>query len=529
MKKKNDKGDKKHKDESMMKLIRMLNKLNSDFYKNLSDKLNKKTTTQTSKKKKSIPAPNYVVISDLLINPNYDYLFNVDNKKEHFYIKELKKIENEEDSKKNNIIKVKNYFSGLLYNCRKLNKLDFSSKSNTFEILKEIKLLLKTNEFVIDNTIPYEWYVNSLLDCLTKIPKELAENDFEKLYQELEDDINKSIEIVDFYMMSDCFGKIKYTKKSIDYYNQLMKLIIDIDLNEKVNDIIENKKMPIEMEFKFSEGDKKFQLLIPTLAEKQISDLFMGEINRNRRICLNIDQFIKYFPNIQKIQLLKGIDILNEIKNMNITRKIDDYINYISNYLNKDKTFTKEECKILKEKINDYILTKLYDKMYPAFPSKDDLIIYKNCYQLAWVEPKHLIPNAKNNNYDIFMDDIKQSFNEFEKEKSPRKKFVIVKDIFQTISKIITFNGGGEEDIGADDNLAILLYIFIKVRPKKIYSDIEYLKLFVRDSNGTEDNQIAHLMTVCEAMKKIDHTHLFEITEEEYKKNCELIMEKKNN
>ena len=520
--------DKDDKNEKMIKLNKMLTKLNSDFYKNLLNKLNKKVTIPVPKKKKPImPIPNHVVISGLLINPNYDYLFNVDNKKDHFYIKELKKIENEEDSKKNNIIRVKNYFSGLLYNCRKLNKLDFSSKSNTLEILKEIKLLLKTNEFVIDNTIPYEWYVNSLLDCLTKIPKELAENDFEKLYQELEDDINKSIEIVDFYMMSDCFGKIKYTKKSIDYYNQLMKLIIDIDLNEKVNDIIENKRMPIEMEFKFSEEEKKFQLLIPTLAEKQISDLFMGEINRNRRICLNIEQFIKYFPNLSKIQSLRGIDILKEIKNMNITNTIDDYINYISNYLNKDKTFTKEECKIVKEKINDYILTKLYDKIYPAFPSKVDLIIYKNCYQLSWVEPKHLIPNAKNNNYDIFMDDIKQSFNEFEKEKSPRKKLIIIKNIFQTISKIITFNGGGEEDIGADDNLAILLYIFIKVRPKKIFSDIEYLKLFIRDNSGTEDNQITHLITVCEGMKNIDHTHLFEISEEEYKKNCESVIEKK--
>ena len=523
---KNDKDDINNKNVKMIKINRMLSKLNSDFYKNLLNKINKKVAIPASKKKKQAPIPNTVVICDLLINPNYDYLFNVDNKKDHFYIKELKKIENEEDSKKNNIIRVKNYFSGLLYNCRKLNKLDFSLKSNTFEILKEIKLLLKTNEFVIDNTIPYEWYVNSLLDCLTKIPKELAENDFEKLYQELEDDINKSIEIVDFYMMSDCFGKIKYTKKSIDYYNQLMKLIIDIDLNEKVNDIIENKKMPIEMEFKYSEGEKKFQLLIPTLAEKQISELFMGEINRNRRICLNIDQFIKYFPNFQKKQLLKGFDILKEIKHLNIAKKIDDYINYISNYITKEKIFTKEEYKIVKEKINDYILTKLYDKMYPAFPSKEDLIIYKNCYELAWVEPKHLIPNAKNNNYDIFMDDIKQSFNEFEKEKSPRKKFIIIKNIFQTISKIITFNGGGEEDIGADDNLSILLYVFIKVRPQKIHSDIEYLRLFVKDNNGTEDNQITHLITVCEAMKKIDHTHLFDITEEEYNKNCSLVLGK---
>ena len=508
-----------------LKLYRMLNKLNSEFYKNLLNNINKRINLQALKSKK--PIPNHVLLCDLLINPNYDHLFNVDNKKDHFYLKELNKIENEEDSLKNNIIKVKNYFSGLLYNCRKLNKLDFSSKSNTLDILKEIKILLKTNEFVIDNSIPYEWYVNSLLDCLKKIPHELAENDYEKLYIELENDINKSIEIVDFYMMSDCFGKIKYTKKTIDYYNQLKKLIIDIDLNEKVNDIIENKKIPVEMQFKFSDKEKVFKLYDPTIGERQISELFMGEVNKNCRICLNIEQFIRFFPNFVKIQLLRGINILKEIKDLRITKKINDYLFYANKIINQDKSFTKEEFKIIKDKIFDFISTKLYDKLYPAEPSEDDILILRNCLKLSWIEPKHLISNAKNNNYDIFMDDIRQFFEKLEKEKSPRKKFKIIMDIFQTISKIIIFNGG-ESNPGADDNLSILLYIFVRVKPQKIHTDIEYMRLFIKENNGTDDNQLTHLTTVCEAMKKINHSHLFGVSEEDYNRNCTLALEKIN-
>ena len=139
--------------------------------------------------------------------------------------------------------------------------------------------------------------------------------------------------------------------------------------------------------------------------------------------------------------------------------------------------------------IFNFILNKLYEKLYPAYPSNDDLLILKNCVQLSWIEPKHLILNAKNNNYDIFMDDIKQFFTELEKEKSPKKKFKIIMDIFTTISKIIAFNGG-ESRPGADDNISLLLYIFVRVIPKKIYSDIEYMKLFIKDNNGTEDNQL---------------------------------------
>ena len=100
------------------------------------------------------------------------------------------------------------------------------------------------------------------------------------------------------------------------------------------------------------------------------------------------------------------------------------------------------------------------------------------------------------------MDDIKQFFNEFEKEKSPRKKFKIIMDIFLTISKIITFNGG-ENKPGADDNISLLLYIFVRVQPKKIYSDIEYMRLFIKENNGKEDNQLTHLINKIIIIKTI--------------------------
>ena len=96
-----------------------------------------------------------------------------------------------------------------------------------------------------------------------------------------------------------------------------------------------------------------------------------------------------------------------------------------------------------------------------------------------------------------------------------------------TISKIIAFNGG-ESRPGADDNISLLLYIFVRVIPKKIYSDIEYMKLFIKDNNGTEENQLTQLVTVCEAMKNINYNHLFDVTEEEYRKNCNLSLAKIN-
>ena len=505
------------------KLNRILTKLSSNYYKKLiNDKINEGKKRKNKDKKVS---HDLILMNNLLKNPKYDNLFNLEQNKGHFYIKELNKIENDEENIKNNIIRVKNYFCGLLYNCRKLNKYDFSSTKNTIEILKEIKTFLKTTEFVIDNSIPYEWYVNSLLECLKKIPKKLADNDYEKLYEELEEDLNKSIKIFDFYLMSDCFGKIKYTKKGIDFYNHIKNIIIDINLNEKVNDIIENKIFTVVMEFKLNEREKLFKLTEYDIIGNRLKELERSSSN-SRRTCPNIKAFISNFPNFVKLQSMKGIDILQELEELRIPKKINDYLKFVFISLDKDTKNNKEEMEIVKEKIFDHILKKLYDKIYPKKQSQVDKLIYNNCLKLSWIEAKHLILKAKTNNYDIFMDNLKQSFTNLDLEKSPKKKYQVVIEIFQTILKLKKFNN--ENDISVDDNIEILAYIFAKIQPKQIHTNIEYMKLFLNIGGG-EDVQLKHLSIACEILKDFRYSHLIGVNENEYQQKCQKALDEINN
>ena len=176
------------------KFYKTFKKLNENYYKNLLNSIITKDNNKISDKKEQI-----ILFTDLVINPEYEYLFNIEEIKPYFYIKELKNISNKEDSIKNNIIKSKNYISGLLYNCRDLDSSssEFSSEK-TLDILKEIKLFLKTREFVIDNSLPYEWYVNSLLECLVYLPKQLIDNDYFLFYEEIKKDLNNSINYLIF-------------------------------------------------------------------------------------------------------------------------------------------------------------------------------------------------------------------------------------------------------------------------------------------------------------------------------------------
>ena len=162
---------------------------------------------------------SYYLISKIIINPKYKNLYFFNQKKPYFSIKELKIIENDEQSTKNNIIKVKNFISTLLYNYRTLVKTDFNPGTtlNMVTILTELKKFMKISNYVIDENIPSIWYVNSLIEYLRKLPTDLRNNDYESLFKQIEIDVRNSIKELDFETMSICLGKVKFAQKLKTY------------------------------------------------------------------------------------------------------------------------------------------------------------------------------------------------------------------------------------------------------------------------------------------------------------------------
>ena len=191
----------------------------------------------------------------LIYNEKYEKLFRIEQKTSCFTKEEIKNISDEKFITKNNIIRIKNLFYILLYNYNHFQKADFNEGkfNNTEEILTE---LLKSSSIVLDNSIPSEWYVISLLEYLKKIPEELTENDCEKLYNEIEKDVNESIKELDLKALSDIMEKLKFAKRGNNYYEYNKKLLKDIDLNVEIKNIIDYEYIPIEIKFSYEEGLK---------------------------------------------------------------------------------------------------------------------------------------------------------------------------------------------------------------------------------------------------------------------------------
>ena len=465
----------------------------------------------------------YFLLTDLITNKKYTRLFEIEQEKANYSIKELKKTETPEEITKNNIIKVKNFFCNLLYNFHTLVKTDFDegTLSNTNSILKEIKKYIKSSDFVIDGSIPSEWYVSSLLEYLKKLPEELSKDDFKELYNEMEKDISSSIKELDFEALSICLGKAKFAKRIKVNYETTYKHILNIDLNVKVQKIIEKDFIPVEIHYKYTKKEKEFYIEEkPNIKEKNSLDI-LEEGREKKNICRTIKLFTKKFPDLVKTQISYDKTLTEMDEEMKLNENLQKYFNIIKKKIEKEqKNADENELLEINNKIYDYVMEKIYEKIFPVEPDPEDNLIFRKCFLLSWVEPKHFIGNKKNYVFDSFLPDVIEFFGKLDKEKSPRIKFIYMKKIFVAINDVLRFNGK-EGEAGVDDQMPILNYSFIKAKPQHISSNYKFMNIFIgKNRNRSEGSQLTQISGICEHVLNLTYDQLNGVTKEEFDEKC---------
>ena len=476
---------------------------------------------------------NYYLLQNLNINNEFKEVFNLDLKeKNNFFIKEIKIDNNKENSTKNLIIKFKNFLSDLLYKMGplKISDLYQCKISNTNDILNSIKKYAKLSYNVVDDSIPPEWYAMTLLDLIKDIPEEYSKNDFEKLFDELEDEINISINKFNIDFLLDCLDKIKYLekyKKNVENYFEILK---DLELNEKVKQIVINDYIPIQINLNFNNKNFSFDITKSKLKKDECLKIQSKEKSKNlkqyKKHCYSIQSFIDNFPNFLLYQGEKNLNVLEIQKKFNVPEKLKQYVfSIIHEHLKNNKKIDNQIILIQTEnKIYDYIMSKINLKIFPQDDVEDNKL-YKNELMLSWVKPEHLMKGKKDYIIDIFLPDVTKFFNSLENNFSPRKKIENINNIFKFILQIIEFNRNYKKDVGIDDQFPILCYCFIKIKMSKFLSNLKFIELY-RNSliNKVNESELVQLFAVCKLLLNIKYDNLHGITKEEFDKNC-----KKNN
>ena len=514
--------------QNLKKMFEKLNKI--DKLDSLKDKVNENIFNDD--KKENILNINYFIISNLSYDEDIEILFKKTVTKNYLQFKDNKNNNKDNiDPSSSNIKKVKNILCAILDNYDLLEKTDFIKNNITYDtmsILNKLKLFSKSFDFVMDNNIPTEWYIKLLFDFLYTLPEDYRVNDFQKLYDELENDITNSIKQYNFEELCILIRKIKYAKKNNIYYDDKKKTLLEINLNNKVINIIENENINISIYYKLNEKEQKLNIYRDEIADKQIQfldKLIFKKDGGKPKLCRTIQSFIQNFPDLNKyikINAKNCNDVLELEKKLQLPIKLKNFFIIILKILNSTKNIfgNEKELYLIYDKIYDYVMSMLYNSIFPAEEDIIDYQLYEKTKIFSWIEPKNLIENYQLYDLDLVLPDIINFFEGFDKEKSPRKKIINMNNIFTLTDKLIKFSTNNNI-LGVDDQMPLINYLFIKARPKKTFTNIKFMETYMGSKiNGIEGSQLILLKTIGTYIIGIDSSKLYCISEEEFKQKC---------
>ena len=414
------------------------------------------------------------------------------------------------------------------------------------------------------NRIPLKWYSQYISNNKTQLNTSYQQNDFEKLYDEIYNEesnilnelkLFSSIIITRDGMNLRCaekiLEKIKYDLKQIKKAKKFLKIekfvsSEEIEVCIKTRDMFKNINMK---NIDFINNQPAIIITEGTNCEhKNVEDLNNNNnINTNTNLiepkiqqkkipfhAYYIKDFINKFSdnpwgsvkNNKEFRALSQLikeDISSGTRKNQIYVTLEKYMDIIKKrikYSQKNRklfeNITEREIEEFSEKIEDHILRNIYKFVYIDVPLQADINFYEKTLCLDWVEPEQLeIKKVYVNQLgyaELFIKKIDEA-------KSVFDKLDCIKSAHTNMNNTIKFNSGKNDDAGQDELTPIFQYIVIRAQPKRIYSDINYIKCFLGDSSlrGQEGFLVTQMESATSFITLIDHEQL-KMTKEEYDK-----------
>ena len=475
-----------------------------------------------NKKSSQKEEKNCFILSELLFRKGYEKLLSGGKiQKKFFYRKEIKNPKTDEDIEKNNIIKVENLFCTVLYYFKEINSIDFDEEKtgDILSILRELKKYMNS-DFVTFDCVPSEWYLNSLISNIKKLPEELKENDLEKIFDELTNDIKASIKEYEFGLLSKFSNAINNMKNYKQYRQKAKEITTDLNLNIKLQEIITKENIPVAPILKDGNLylkliDKKKPSIIGNLFSKSKSN---KTSKTSKDAYYTIENFINDFPDFTEI----NDNVLKILKNLDVPQILIKYFDKVNEHIKNMKIAKNDqELEHINDKIYDYVMEKLYSKIFPKNPTDEDKKIYEMSIKIQWIDLKNLSKDSDDFNFEEFLPQCIQYFNDLDKEKSPRKKILSMEKIFVCIEQLSRFSGKKIE--GVDGILPVVNYVMIKAKQKRMDSNCNFIDLFLDNKkNGIEGNHLMQLILASKKIATFSINDMNDVCESDYLENCRL-------
>jgi len=323
---------------------------------------------------------------------------------------------------------------------------------------------------------------------------------------------------------------IKIGEKIINELNVsiLHQFYLKYKEGEKINMIINNNFLQIKKMEKniclmhlFEKLKLSCKLNVKKDGLGSIKNIKYEKVDSSKSSIHSIQSFIDIVPDFRKYEE-KVEDILELEENVEIDKALHAYFKDLKSLIKKQNImsrYTQEEYEMICSDLENYVMLKLYDKLYPKESTQKDNQFYKKCCRLDFVKPEHLIKDKNLINEKLWLTSM-ELINEMDHKYTPFDKVRSFGKAFVILQNSITFCSGKDE-LGVDDTITFLNYIILKSKPRNIFSNSKYCQLFLNPDLSKK--QYGILLTQFEVTKNIifnmKHTDLIGVTEDEFGKD----------
>ena len=431
-------------------------------------------------------------------------------------------FENDKDNKKIKEKNNNNFINNSLENdlmksclsCDLMEDADFLE-----EIFPRIINIVKSE---LGNTLDYNKY-ERVFFCITylqinikHLPPQCSANNYSNLFIDIIEDIQNLINSLQNNILNQFYLKIREGDKLNLIFSKYSSEIKSMEKFYTINYLF-NKVTPINP---LEEIDSS-----PIQKEKTMKTIHNApslEAKTNPKSPIpgkSISFFIKNFFDFRK----HYDDIIDDII---LKEKEEGTPDMLKKYFKEINTLVKNEKIMTKYQTNDfisicydlenYILLKLYKKIFPINQSKSDEFIYNKCQRLNFIKPENIIADKKMINENLLLK-ATEYINNIDKKYTPVDKINMFGKAFQILQNSMTFSSG-KSDLGIDDTLPLLIYVMIKAKPRMINSNYIFCKNYINSELDKKEHGflLMQIGVVIRIICDMKYTELKDVTEEQF-------------
>ena len=460
---------------------------------------------------------------------------------------------------------IKKIFRGLnIIDEKDFSSLNMATSSDKFLVALNCILEDLSELSELKKQIPLKWYGQYILNNKEQLSQLYKKDDFDLLYKEIfkeESNILNELKLFTSIIIARDGMNIKCAEKNIEKVKFDFKTVQNAKKFMKIEKFVHSEEIEICIKLRDTEDKAKNKsnkkknkdekgAIIPAIiitdgekCEHKITENLTNKNDKteknekkeenaehkstNKKIpshCYNIKEFIQKFAEKQDpkdknnknktlAKLVKD-DITTGDRGNYIFKSISNYMDIIKNKIKNSKknkqlfeNITEKEIEEMSEKIEDYVVRKIYKYVYIDTPLPDDVTFYEKTLSLDWITPEILdIKKVYVNQLSL----AEKYIRKLDEAKSVSDKLNCIKNAHTNMNNTIKFSSGKNEDAGQDELTPILQYIVIKAQPKRIHSDINYIRCFLNEScmRGQEGFLVTQMELATSFIMTIDHSVL---------------------